>query len=91
MTQATHHCASTTGFDSQVLLDCYNGAEGDAALVREAKATIDHPGTPYIAVNGVAVDDPDNVMAAVCEAYTGTKPSACSAIHRHDCVETALK
>jgi len=36
------------------LTECYSGSDGDEALLRMAKNTFDHPGTPTILVNGGA-------------------------------------
>lgn len=74
--KAARSCATKSGIDYAQLNACYMGAAGDAAVVAQAKATIDHPGTPYVAVNGHMVE-PDKVLAAVCAAYGGTLPAGC--------------
>ena len=79
---AAHSCAKETGVDYARLNACYTGDAGDAAVAAQAKATIDHPGTPYIAVNGEAVQG-DDVLSAVCAAYKvlnvkGATPAGCS-------------
>lgn len=76
--KAAQTCASNSGLDYTALARCYNGLDGDAALVREAKATVDHPGTPAIYVNGALLDDENTVFSAVCAAYTGAKPAGCA-------------
>jgi len=74
---SAQECSKTAGLSYAALEACYVGAAGDAAVVREAKATIDHPGTPYVAVNGKETSV-DQVIAEVCAAYTGPKPSGCN-------------
>jgi len=69
-------CSQDAGIDYQALETCYTGSEGDAAVVREAKETIDHPGTPYLAVNGESVEA-NELLRKVCAAYAGTKPAGC--------------
>lgn len=75
---AAESCAKSAGIDYKALHECATGPDGEAAEKEFAKATPDHPGVPYILVNGKAIDDPSNLLKAVCDAYTGTKPSGCS-------------
>jgi len=77
---ASAACAMKAGLNETSLLSCFNGAVGDAAVIREAKATIDHPGTPYMTVAGAQVSATGDVVAAICKAYTGTPPAACQKI-----------
>lgn len=77
------------------LKTCYTGAEGDAmaraSAARAAAAGIIHP--QWMFVNGnmigeIGKPDPtadrtswaNEVKAAICDAYTGTKPSSCSSL-----------
>ncbi len=60
------------------LYACFEGSDGDEALVQMAKNTFDHPGTPTILVNG---DAPilsgfwnDAEAAEVCSQYSGSSP-----------------
>jgi hypothetical protein len=76
---AAQGCAKKASIDMTKLQACYDGTDGDTAQQVEAQATIDHPGTPYVAVNGVEVQDVSTVLQTVCNAYTGVKPSGCSA------------
>jgi len=76
---AAEGCANKTGLDVAALSACYSGADGDAAVVNEAKATVDHPGTPYITVGGEPVNA-DALLAAVCKAYVGPTPAGCKNI-----------
>lgn len=71
-------CAGTAGMDADAVLKCYNGADGDAAILSAAKQTVDHPGTPTIDVAGKMIDSPSAVVSKVCDAITGTKPAGCS-------------
>jgi len=77
--KATKTCADESGLDYDALMTCYNGPLGVAAEVREAKATTDHQGTPWITVNGKQTF-PDSVLAEVCAAYTGAAPAGCNRI-----------
>lgn len=75
-------CALTANFtsaESDYVQKCLTTSSGDASVIREAKATVDHPGTPYIVVAG-KMSDPDSVLMDVCAAYTGPKPAGCSSV-----------
>ena len=76
--KAARSCASQSGIEYSALNACYTGAAGDAAVVAQAKATIDHPGTPYVSVNGKMLDSVEDVLKAVCAAYDGPPPAGCS-------------
>jgi hypothetical protein len=74
-------CAKGTKIDGDAVEACYKGSDGDLAQLREAKQTVDHPGTPDVAVAGKSVSFPvtaSSIIKAVCDAYGGTKPAACS-------------
>lgn len=71
------NCAKT--FDFASLKACYDGADGDAAQIEEAKNTPSHSGVPYMEINGKQGDN-QNVLGQVCSAYTGPKPAGCSAL-----------
>lgn len=73
---AFQQCIGEAKLDSATLESCYMSGEGDRLMVQEAKATIDHEGTPTIKVNGKEVQA-DQVLREVCAAYTGTKPQGC--------------
>mmetsp|Transcript_82074 Transcript_82074/g.254801 ORF Transcript_82074/g.254801 Transcript_82074/m.254801 type:complete len:100 (+) Transcript_82074:481-780(+) len=77
---AAKACASSAGLDYEKVAKCADGPDGDAAEEDMAKATPDHPGVPYIVVNGKAIDDPSSLLEAVCSAYTGAKPAGCSGV-----------
>jgi len=70
-------CSKT--FDFKDLKACYDGQDGDQAIMAEAMATPVHQGVPWIEVNGKENDDARNsLIKVVCEAYQGTKPAGCS-------------
>lgn len=73
---AVQGCAQEARLNYDELDACYLGSDGDKLMVAEAKATVDHEGTPTVKVNGKEVDA-ENVLAEVCAAYTGTKPPGC--------------
>lgn len=65
------------------LLACYEGSDGDKALLQMAKNTFDHPFVPTILVNGGApiLSEfwDDSTAAEVCFQYNGiTPPPACA-------------
>lgn len=76
---ALRKCAHSAGIAASSLEACYaaGSSQGDALVVDAAKKTFDHPGTPYLAVNGKSVESSE-LVAAVCSAYTGKKPAGCS-------------
>lgn len=77
---AVEACASRASIDSKAINECANGPTGNAAEVSIAKVTPDHPGVPYILVNGKALGDPRVLLKAICDAYAGPKPAGCSHI-----------
>jgi len=77
-TGALPSCAANLGVDAKAISACADGPDGEAAEVKMAKATPDHPGVPYILVNGKVLDDPQGLLQAICTAYTGEKPTGCS-------------
>eukprot|EP00440_Ansanella_granifera_P038910 gb/GFBE01042213.1/.p1 GENE.gb/GFBE01042213.1/~~gb/GFBE01042213.1/.p1 ORF type:complete len:166 (+),score=30.73 gb/GFBE01042213.1/:1-498(+) len=70
-------CASSSGVDTAALTSCYDGSAGDEAVVANAKVTPQHPGVPYILVDGKSLDQPNGLLKAVCDAYKGSRPAAC--------------
>mmetsp|Transcript_30844 Transcript_30844/g.80478 ORF Transcript_30844/g.80478 Transcript_30844/m.80478 type:complete len:128 (-) Transcript_30844:481-864(-) len=66
-------CAAAASFNSSETASlslCYSTEAGDASVIREAKATVDHPGTPYILVNGKD-SSAEDALKDVCKSYTG--------------------
>jgi len=77
---ATRACIGPSNFtrrELDYLRSCFDTSSGDASVVREAKATIDHPGTPTVLVNGKA-SSPSGALKDVCAAYKGPPPAGCS-------------
>lgn len=72
-------CAKEAGIDAAALESCAAGLDGLAAVVRAAKATVDHPGTPFITVDGVSIQ-PADLLDAVCKAYKGPAPAGCASV-----------
>jgi len=73
---------SSSGFSSEevkYLHVCLTTSAGDASVVREAKATPDHEGTPTVLVNG-KLSSPENALKDACAAYKGTPPPGCSGL-----------
>ena len=67
------------------LMECYNGSDGDEALLRMAKNTFDHVITPTILVNGgapILSGFWDNAtVAEVCFQYEGSSlPPSCAGL-----------
>lgn len=78
--------------EAGALWGCYETKQGDVAVAAEARATVDHPGTPYIEVDGKPIADVSHVLQAVCEAYTGVpKPAACKNAGRPRDHDVALR
>jgi hypothetical protein len=61
--------------DYSVLETCVNGAEGEAVDAMNAQLTAQYGtsrlGTPWVVVNGKALQDPATLLKTVCAAYTG--------------------
>ena len=75
-------CAQETGLDYAQLKACAQGSQGAQLDAANAKATADFGssrlGTPWLVVNGRALEDPDTLLKSVCSAYTGKLPAGCS-------------
>mmetsp|Transcript_51895 Transcript_51895/g.93104 ORF Transcript_51895/g.93104 Transcript_51895/m.93104 type:complete len:124 (+) Transcript_51895:476-847(+) len=73
-------CAQTAGIEHDALDSCFKGSDGLDALVEQAKNTPEHGGVPYILVDGQPIhplESASGLLAAVCKAYQGPKPSGC--------------
>lgn len=70
-------CAASSGIDAGALAKCFSGKDGDHAVIAQAMATPEHPGVPYILVDGKAVEQPNDLLKEVCKAYKGEVPKAC--------------
>eukprot|EP00438_Fugacium_kawagutii_P029477 Skav209244 [mRNA] locus=scaffold293:534773:547266:- [translate_table: standard] len=71
-------CAASAQVDVDSLAKCFDGPDGDRAVKAQAMATPEHPGVPYILVDGKPVEQPNDLLKEVCEAYQGQKPKACN-------------
>jgi len=71
-------CAAAATIDRAALQKCYEGPEGLDLLKKEARASTDHEGVPYILVEGKEVAG-SQALDAVCQAFTGPKPAGCIA------------
>ena len=71
--------ANFTDSEVRILRGCFGTSRGDASVIREAKATIDHPGTPTVLVNG-KTSSPFRALKDICAAYQGPKPAGCSGL-----------
>lgn len=79
---AAEGCAKSSGMEFSTISSCVNGPEGDAVDAVNAMATAKYGtgrlGTPWVVVNGKALQDPEKLLKTVCNAYTGTKPAGCN-------------
>ena len=71
--------ANFTRDEMSYLRSCIGTPAGDKSVIREAKATIDHPGTPTVLVDG-KTSSPSSALKDICAAYTGTKPAGCDSV-----------
>lgn len=86
-------CIKGSKIDYNALDTCYNGKEGDLAQIREAKQTVDHAGTPDIAVAGKTLVSPyssASIIKLVCDAYSGSKPAGCKSLSTQDAVDQII-
>lgn len=78
---ATMRCAHRSHLDGAAILACAAGPEGQAANEEMARATPDHPGVPYILVDGKEAEaSTKGLLKAICGAYKGTPPKGCANI-----------
>lgn len=79
-------CGEAAGMDWSVVETCYSNGEGDALIYANAQVTNalnpKKQGVPWVVVNDVPVDDRDHLLAAICDAFVGTKPDCCAAAAR---------
>jgi len=68
--------ANFTDLETAYIATCFGTSAGDASVLREAKATVDHAGTPTVLVDGKE-SSPDSALKDVCAVYTGVKPAGC--------------
>eukprot|EP00658_Telonema_sp_P-2_P016156 TRINITY_DN16259_c0_g1_i1.p4 TRINITY_DN16259_c0_g1~~TRINITY_DN16259_c0_g1_i1.p4 ORF type:complete len:105 (-),score=46.28 TRINITY_DN16259_c0_g1_i1:247-561(-) len=81
MLKEVQKCATSAKMDYSKLSGCYNDKTLALSLQKAAAAATpaDHQYVPWVVVNGKkSKSDGDKILAEVCNAYTGTKPAACS-------------
>lgn len=76
-------CAEKLGWaDWDDIHTCATGAAGQALDAANAAKTVafgtSRLGTPWVVVNGKALEDPTTLTRAVCTAYAGAKPAGCN-------------
>lgn len=77
-------CAKLSGINADQINSCAQGSEGAKASAQMAQKTVQlepqHHFTPWIVVNDVAQSTapPTDLLALVCQSYTGTPPPGCS-------------
>lgn len=79
-------CANSNSLDWTKLSDCWNSVEGHELDLENGIATAalnpPHEFVPWVTLSGqsgtfCSNSDCDNFLQAVCDAYTGPKPSGC--------------
>ena len=77
-------CAQQAGLDYSKLQACASGPQGAKLDAANAKLTADFGssrlGTPWVVVNGKALEDPDTLLKSVCSAYSGALPAGCKGV-----------
>lgn len=76
---AARGCATSSALDYGQLMACYGSLQGDQAMIEEAITSAKHKEVPYITVNGRPVQK-EGVLAEVCAAYAGQRPSICQGV-----------
>lgn len=78
---AAQPCAEAMGMDWGKIDDCTSSSLGMELNVANANKTAaigdSKLGTPWVLVNGEAIDDVDNLLQSVCAAYQGDPPKGC--------------
>ena len=75
-------CAEKASIDADTLESCAKGPEGLKLDTKNAMATASFGssrlGTPWIVVNGKHLEDPSEMLQAICDAYeNASKPLGC--------------
>jgi len=79
---AAKPCADTAGLSyAKMKAVCSSSATVSRLDAAAARATValgtSKLGTPWVVVEGEALDDPDTLLEAVCTRYAGPKPAGC--------------
>merc|ERR1711871_14551 len=90
MMSTAQQCANRLGLDWSLIDACRTGPQGTKFIQAAKDATPDHDAVPFSVINGVkSIPPPQDLIAYVCEQYTGTdKPAACSSGAHKDFVST---
>jgi hypothetical protein len=68
-------CATKASMDYSILETCLKGSDGEAIDAMNAQMTAkfgsSRLGTPWVVVNGKALEDPSTLLQTVCAAYSG--------------------
>ena len=75
--EGVKNCGKMALVDPDVILKCAKGTEGPLLHLEAADKTPDHRWVPWVVVNDRVLDDGENFLKAVCDAYTGEKPASC--------------
>ena len=79
---AMEKCAGDSNLDFSKIKECHDDADLSLELQKAAAAATpdDHEYTPWVVINGEVFESSfrNKFINAVCDAYTGDKPAACS-------------
>merc|ERR1719217_1572647 len=53
------------------ITSCLTDGRGDKLIAAAEKATVDHPGVPWVTYNGKSMDDYTTVLKQACKDWTG--------------------
>lgn len=72
-------CATLAAMPFEPVRSCYESKLGDELIVLQASLTPDHPGVPFVVVNGKPMEPEteSRLLQAVCSAISGDKPAGC--------------
>lgn len=70
-------CAKGAGINAEEILTCAHGPEGPLLHLEAADKTPDHKWVPWVDVDGYIMDEGEDFMKVVCDAYKGEKPASC--------------
>lgn len=81
--EVAYGCANTSGFDSEELGSCYSSNDPDKYLKDYAVETPDHPGVPYITINGAPQDETHETDALIKAVQHAGKGTSLSIVAKH--------
>eukprot|EP00300_Choanocystis_sp_HF-7_P033098 c4538_g1_i2.p1 GENE.c4538_g1_i2~~c4538_g1_i2.p1 ORF type:complete len:268 (+),score=55.85 c4538_g1_i2:29-805(+) len=75
-------CAREAGVDWNVITACVASGRGDELILQNAHRTISlgsaKAGVPWVVVNGVPLENVDDLLPTICSQYQGPRPAFCS-------------